>query len=114
MIGLVAISCKPIYQTQYIHTKDSVFNTIYDSIYIKEYAKNETIFIETSKIKYEYKYQYKVDTTHTTDTIVKYINRTTKVRQKPFKAYLSGIITAVLLVIGYIVYVKIFQNRRIH
>lgn len=116
IMGLV--SCHPILKTEYIHHTDSIYieNTLYDSIYIKEYTKGDTVFVLKDNIKYQIQYRdrYKTDTVNKTDTIVKYINRTTKVRQKPFKAYLYGIITAVLLVIGFIVYVKIFQNRRIH
>lgn len=104
VIGLAFIGCRPIYQTEYIHTKDSIYNTIYDSIYIKEYQKNETIFIETNKIKYEYKYQYKVDTIKDTIQTTKYINRTQKVKQKGWKGYLWGFGTALFLMIGLFIY----------
>lgn len=106
MIGLVAISCKPIYQTQYIHQIDSIYRDRIDSVFIKEYQKGDTIFLEKEKFVYEVKEHYKIDTIRDTIPIrtTKYINRTQKVKQKGWKGYLWGFGSALFLMIGLFIY----------
>lgn len=108
------VSCKPIETVKYINKTDSVYieNTLYDSIYIKEYTKGDTVFITKDNIKYQilYKDRYKCDTVIDTIQTVKYITKEKKASQKPFKWYFLGIITTVLIIaIGK--YVKVFHFK---